>query len=207
MAKAKANVAESDGGLTNAPATMKPEIVVFQITGMSPLLQNNPINFIGVGEDTGLIAGKKQYNDAEEAALRVYLDPEGNFCHPTEAFIKSMVRAVTGRKFGKFAATSVLKGSVFIAEPYSVLEDESGQLAKTYGIDKRPVVIGKARVPRVRPCWNKWRMRVPLEIDVAIVSPQQVEDSLALAGRIVGIGDYRPEKGGGFGRFTAKVLK
>ena len=207
MAGKKKDVTEIDGGLTNVPSTMKPKIVVFEITGTSPLLQNNPINFIGVQEDTGLVGGKKQYDDHAEAELRVYRDPNGNNCHPTEAFIKSMIRAVTGRKFGKMSATSAIKGSVFIAEPYAIIEDDKGRPAKSYSIDKRPVVVGKARVPRCRPCWNKWKMRVPLEVDVAIISPQQVEESLSLAGRIVGVGDYRPEKGGGFGRFTVKIAK
>jgi hypothetical protein len=193
--------------LTGAPATMKPEIVVFLITGMSPLLQNNPASFIGADEEVALTAGKKKYDDEEEARLRLYLDPDGRYCHPAEAFTKAMVRAVTGKKFGKLTATSALKGSVFITEPFAIIEDMKGKPATVYTIDKRPVVVGKARVPRCRPCWNKWRMRVPLEIDTSILIPGHVEESLALAGRIIGIGDYRPEKGGGFGRFTVKIVK
>lgn len=186
----------------DAPATMKPEIVVFQIIGISPLLQNNPAAFIGkAGED---LASKKEYKDEEEARLRLYLDPDGNYCHPAQAFPKSMVAAVAGKKFGKMFATSAIKGSVFITEPFAILEDEYGEPAKQYTIDKRPVVIGKARVLRCRPCWKNWKMRLPLEIDTAILQPAQVRESLALAGRIKGIGDYRPEKGGGFGRFRVE---
>ena len=48
-------------------------------------------------------------------------------------------------------------------------------------------------------------MQVPLEIDTAILRPEQVDEALNLAGRIIGIGDYRPEKGGGFGRFSAAI--
>lgn len=191
--------------LEGAPATMKPEIVTFLITGISPLLQNNPINFIGVDEDDTLTTGTKKYDDAEEARLRVYLDPDGHYYHPSEAFTKAMIRAVTGKKFGKLTATSALKGCVFITEPFAIIEDLKGKPATKYTIDKRSVVIGTARVPRCRPCWNKWRMRVPLEVDTAILAPTEVKESLALAGRIVGIGDFRPEKSGGFGRFTVQI--
>ena len=185
---------------------MKPEICVFLIVGMSPLLQNNPSAFIGKSGDGETLTSKKEYDDDEEAKLRVYLDPTGKHCHPCEAFIKAIIRAVTGKKFGNLAATSMIKGSVFIAEPFVIIEDENGNPKTDYSIDKRPVVIGKARVARCRPCWANWRMRVALEIDTSILKPKQVEESLSLAGRIIGIGDYRPEKGGGFGRFSAKLV-
>jgi len=204
---AKKDKADEQEGMAGAPATMKPEIKTFLIVGISPLLQNNPANFIGADEDGGLGGGKKKYKDAEEAALRVYKDPDGAFCHPCEAFTKAMVKAVAGKKFGKMFATAAIKGAVFITEPFALIEDERGNPAAKYQIDKRPAVVGKARVPRCRPMWKPWRMRVAFEIDTAILRPEQVEESLALAGRIIGIGDYRPEKGGGFGRFTAKLLK
>ena len=204
--KAKNAVGDDNEGMIGAPATMKPEIVTFLVTGISPLLQNNPAAFIGVADDTEINTGKKKYNDEEEARLRLYLDPDGAFCHPCEAFTKAMVKAVAGKKFGKVFATSAIKGAVFITEPYALIEDASGKPAAKYTIDRRPVVVGKARVLRCRPCWKPWRMRVALEIDTAILRPEQVEQSLCLAGRIVGIGDYRPEKGGGFGRFHAKLL-
>lgn len=186
---------------------MKPEIVTFLIVGKSPLLQNNPANFIGVSDDGELAAGKKAYVEEEEARLRLYLDPDGANCHPCEAFTKAMVKAVAGKKFGKMFATAAIKGSVFIVEPFALIEDEAGKPANKYKIDSRPVVIGKSRVLRCRPYWQPWRMRVPFEIDTAILAPSQVEEALSLAGRIIGIGDYRPEKGGGFGRFTAEIVK
>lgn len=203
--KPKNRIAELNGHAEEhdleGPATMKPEIVVFKIIGISPLLQNNPANFIGVDDGAGLGAGKKKYNDEEEAKLRVYLNGDGQFCHPCEAFTKAMVAAVAGKKFGKMFATAAIKGSVFIAEPFAVIEDANGKPATKYEIDRKPVVVGKARVLRCRPCWNKWTMKVALEVDTAILSPEQVRESLNLAGRIKGIGDYRPEKGGGYGRF------
>lgn len=188
----------------DAPDVMRPEIVTFKITGTSPLLQNNPAAFIGQESEVALGAGKKKYNDDEEAKLRLYLDPEGAFCHPCESFTKAMVKAVAGKKFGKLFATNAIKGAVFIAEPFALILDEHGKPAKHYSIDRRPVIVGKARVLRCRPCWMKWRMNVALEIDMAILNRDLVKQSLSLAGRIIGIGDYRPEKGGGFGRFTVE---
>ena len=202
---AKKEKAEVTGGMVGGPSVMKPEIVTFTIVGRSPLLQNNPANFIGNAEEGDLGAGKKKYNDEEEARLRVYLNSDGAFCHPCESFTKAMVKAVAGKKFGKMFATSAIKGSVFIVEPFALILDGNGKAATAYTIDRRSVVIGKARVLRCRPMWTPWQMQVPLEIDTAILTADQVSEALNLAGRIIGIGDYRPEKGGGFGRFTAEI--
>lgn len=198
--------AENQNGETdfNAPAAMDLQILVFDIVGISPLLQNNPSEFIEKVEDSAIASSKKVYDDKEEASLRVYKDPDGNFVHPANAFPKAMLNAVKGKKFGKQFATTLIKGAVFVAEPWIPILDKNGKRAKKYEIDRQPVVIGKARILRCRPCWYDWRMKLPLEVDVAILSRSQVAEALSLAGRIIGIGDYRPENGGGYGRFRVE---
>ena len=203
MAKAKAEKADENSTNLDAPPTMQPEIVTFEITGISPLLQNNPEKFIGNGGGEGLTV-KKKYNDEEEAQLRLYPMDDGTYGHPTEAFLKSMVKAVSGRKFDKLFATSVIKGTVFVVEDRSIIVDENGDPMTEYVIDRRSVVIGKARILRCRPKWEGWCMRIALEIDVAICHPDNILESLGLAGRTVGVGDYRPGTGGGFGRFRVQ---
>jgi hypothetical protein len=182
----------------------RPEITVFTVIGLSPLLQNNPAEFIGkTDKDPGLKA-KKTYRDDEEAALRCYRDDEGRFGHPAQAFIKAMLRAATGKKFGKVSAPGLIGGNVFITETLCIIEDERGDPITQYTIDRQPVVVSDARVLRCRPSWFPWRMRVALEINVLMVSPDNVRAVLALAGPTVGIGDYRPEKRGRFGRFRVE---
>jgi hypothetical protein len=194
----------SESRLVAAP-TMRLEITVFKIVGTSPLLQNNPAEFIGKTEGSDL-AAKKNYDDMEEAMLRVYRDGDGNFCHPAEAFLRSMVRAVTGKKFGRVSAPSLIRGAVFLAESMVMLECPDGTPLTTFSIDRRSVVINKrARVLRCRPVWPEWSLRLPLEINTALVSKENISDALALAGVTVGVGDFRPEKGGGFGRFQCEL--
>jgi hypothetical protein len=188
------------------PVTMgQTEIVTFRVVGISPLLQNNPMNFIGVQQDSSL-GSKKTYNDEEEARLRVYQNDEGQYYHPSQSFQRSMVRAVTGKKFGKESAPAVLKGSVFIAEPHCIILDADGEPATAYGIDRQPCVVNKAKILRCRPVWKKWQMDVAFDVDYTFrpldVLKQYITQALATAGRTVGVGDYRPEKGGGFGRFV-----
>lgn len=186
------------------PSVMKPEIIVFDIIGISPLLQNNPADFIGAVEEATLSAGKKVYNDDEEAERRVYRDSHGQIAHPSVAFTRAMFSAVSGKKFGKMTARTAIKGAVFVTEPFSLVLDGDGNLQTRYEIDRRPVVVGKARILRCRPSYPEWRMKIALEVDTAILNRGHVAEALSLAGRIIGIGDYRPEKGGGFGRFRVE---
>jgi len=191
-------------GMVGAPATMRPEIVVFTVTGLSPLLQNNPANFIGVDQGSGITTGRKKYDDKEEAQLRLYIDGD-TFYHPANAFTKAALRAVAGKKFGKMFATTMIKGAVFITEPGVTILDGKGKPARKYEIDRQPVVVNKARVLRCRPKWMPWKMRLALEVDMALLSAEQVVEALSLAGRIIGIGDFRPEKSGAFGRFSVEL--
>jgi hypothetical protein len=188
------------------PPTMKPQIVSFLIVGMSPLLQNNPAMFIGI-EETNALGTKKTYKDDVEASMRVYKDEDGHFVHPSQSFVKCMTSAVSGKKFGKVHAVKTIKGSVFIAEPWSIILDANGKPATKYSIDKRAAVVGKARIPRCRPMFDKWSIKLALDIDTALVSPSSILDALMLGGRTIGVGDYRPEKGGGFGRFQCELVK
>ena len=188
------------------PEGMEPELVTFHIKGLTPLLQNNPAEFIGKEEDNAL-AVKKKYDDEEEARLRVYPNMkdgkhDGTYGHPSQAFVKSMIRAVTGRKFGKYAATTIIKGSCFVTGNRVTLEDEDGKPLTKWEIDRQTVVVGKARILRCRPSWYPWFVKLTLEIDVGIITPSQIRASLSLAGRIAGVGDYRPEKTGGWGRYV-----
>lgn len=186
------------------------KIVTFKITGKTPLMQSNPATLC-MEPDSGGLGVKKKYDDAQEAALRLYVNSDGKFVHPSAALRKCMMTAVSGRKFGKKAARMVIAGAVFPVETECVILDAKGNPAKTYEIDKQPAVVGKARIPRCRPKFSQWSMLVPLELDDELIAPEQVLEALQLGGRIIGIGEYRPDPSGGksgvgsFGRFSAEI--
>ncbi len=53
--------------MLDAPSVMEAKIIVFRIVGKTPLLQNNPVEFIGK-TGTDCLGTKKVYVDEEEAA-------------------------------------------------------------------------------------------------------------------------------------------
>jgi hypothetical protein len=53
-----------------------------------------------------------------------------------------------------------------------------------------------------RPRFDDWRLDLTLHIERDLWSPAQVRDLITTAGQRVGLGDFRPERGGPFGRFA-----
>ena len=76
-------------------------------------------------------------------------------------------------------------------------------------IDVRPVVIKstKGRIPRRRPIFKNWSLKFTIEYDEDEISAETIKEILDYAGRRVGIGDFRPENGGPFGRFMVTKFK
>ena len=105
----------------------------------------------------------------------------------------------------------VIAGAVFPVDEMMLILDGKGKPAKKYEIDKRAVVIKGSRVIRCRPKWFPWIIKVPLEIDMELISLSQVQDAGQLAGRIIGLGEFRPDPSSGksgvgtYGRFTFSI--
>ena len=53
-----------------------------------------------------------------------------------------------------------------------------------------------------RPCIEKWQLTFQLYIDETMIDPRLVRGVIDRAGRMVGLGDYRPQCKGSFGRFA-----
>lgn len=198
------------------------EQVTFRVTGLSPLMQSNPACFITDEPDDQLKVKQKEYDADREAALRCY--PKGGWSadgkkatgpyqHPAASFRRSMMNAVTGMKYGKKAARMVIAGAVFPVDEWVTILNGSGKPAKGYELDKRSVVIksSKARVLRVRPKFWPWSCLLNLEIDHDWLTTEHVLEALARAGRIIGVGEFRPDPSDGksgigtFGRFKCEI--
>jgi len=60
------------------------------------------------------------------------------------------------------------------------------------------VRVGTNKTLRTRPLFKDWSGSVTITYDESVVDEQQVKQSLEVAGRFVGVGDWRPR----YGRFT-----
>jgi len=176
-------------------------LVEIDIESLSALLLHNPA---GMRPPDDAIARKSIPTIEVEAEGGAYRLPNGQLAIPTPAFRSCLASAAKGRRMGRTAATTVIRGAVFAADELTPLFAPDGTPAHDFEIDQRRAVVQRAAVVRARPKLSKWSAVVRLEVDDDFVSEAQVRELLTIGGRTIGVGDFRPERSGPFGRFTIR---
>jgi hypothetical protein len=183
------------------------KLYTFEYTGTHPILMHNPAGMKGSG--AGKLDTKRIPSPEDEALAGRYVTEDGKYLRfPLQAFKSSLVGGGVGRRIGKRSATSVLKATVFPAEAWVTLLDAKTKKpikADEYTIDTRRAVVQGNGVLRSRPLVMPWCCLAPFEVDDIIDNPELLIQIGELAGRMVGIGDFRPERGGPFGRYKVKL--
>ena len=180
------------------------------VKGITPLLMANPGGMRSKGGT--VTVGKKVIPTPEEEAENLaYRTDDGDLYIPTIAFRASMLRASVGEKIDKRAAKATLSGSVFVLEEQARLfHPDTGEVLTEYVIDQRRVVVQRAGIVRSRPRLNEWATTFELDCDLDVLGEGTAAEILtrylSVAGSTVGVGDYRPEKTGMFGRYTVEVV-
>ena len=174
-----------------------------EVTGISPLLQHRfPMED---SDQQSTAKNRKQKEDDVEKSL--YRLEDGTIYQPCEHFISSLKKA--GAKYqipgqGKATYKNLIGSGAVIITPDAIPHKH-----QEFVIDARPVVIAatKGRIVRRRPMLRKWSLNFQIEFDEDEISAATIKDLLEYAGRRVGIGDFRPERGGHFGRFMVSKFK
>jgi hypothetical protein len=140
---------------------------------------------------------QKQTKDDVESYL--YRDEKGIICQPASHIIGALKKG--GAKFqvpgrSKETYRSIMGSGIVVIYPDLIAHDR-----QEWGIYRSPVVIKKARIVRERPLLKQWSFSFVMEFDAEEVPKEVLKEVLDYAGRYVGIGDFRPQCGGPFGRF------
>lgn len=113
--------------------------------------------------------------------------------------------AMTKAKVGnsKKSMKNIVAGMFFVYPEKLFLQPQ------TYVIDKRSAVNqnAKARVITIRPKFENWSVEFELHIDNDTITNETIQHILEDAGNYIGIGSYRPQKNGMYGRFTVEDFK
>ena len=139
----------------------------------------------------------KQPNDVELSAYRM---PGGNLCLPAEHVRKCFMYGAGFFKIGKRSAKTELKGLVWV-------EPEQLDFKQTkYEIDQRSVMRKDGlRTLKIRPRLDNWKLTFTLMVDHETVKLETLKNILIESGRRCGLGSFRIQRDGTFGRF--KVVK
>lgn len=182
------------------------------LTGVRPMLHHNGRLANPIDPYTRALkelTAKRKKTDEDlilimqaEARAAVYETAEGFVGLPTGNVWRSVKDAATAFKRGKDMERALI-GSPDV-EPLLIHGEKwtvEDFLADPNNIDYRPVAVNRARTMRARPIVRGWSCTHTFELLEDVIDPRDMAPILERAGRLVGVGDWRPM----FGTFTTEV--
>lgn len=172
-------------------------IVDVTVRGTAPLLQHRFAEGDKMNDDAPIRkSGKKSYES--EALNSLYLLEGGIVFQPSSHIEGAIQKAAVNFQIGGRGKKTYkdLTKSALLVSPECIRRK-----IQEYEIDRRAVIVNRARVMRERPMFREWELDFEIHLLDPQLKPEAVRTILEHAGAYVGIGDYRPK----FGRFS--VLK
>ena len=184
------------------------------LDGISPILTHNGAAGLDTRSPAKLeitsIAKKRGSNRTEtddnrlielECQNSLYLDDDGRPTLPASALRAALEAAARKTKQGG----DVREGLLVEALAFTYDEKRYGTTVEAIGKSAQftvPVVVQRARILRTRAKFDcPWSIVAVIDADDELVDKQKLTAWLDVAGRRIGLCDWRPQKSGTFGRF------
>jgi hypothetical protein len=201
MAKAKSNVVQIGGEVpTNGAAEgiefSSPYLAMVKIEGCADILFHR-WNVEGVDEKAKAAKGSKA-KKTDDVESYVYRMDNGNLGIPGEYLRQSMIHAAKFKqdpRSPRKSAMDLFKAGIVCLTQLSDLGTDKWDYE-----DRRRVLIQRNGINRTRPAMKVgWRAEFEFMINLPeYITPQLFQAVLNDAGRLVGVGDFRPT----YGRFN-----
>ncbi len=171
-----------------------------KIKGVTPLLFNRFIE-----EEYQVKTRNKNALPREEAEKTLHKNKKGIIIMPAQNIFSCLICAGKYHKIGKNKVTT--QKSSIVPAGLQVDEIECSLDTKDFEVDSRSVVIPSTggRVMKHRARLDAWELSFTLDVDPTIFDEKFVRQLVDDAGQKVGLGDFRPDRKGLFGKF--KVVK
>jgi hypothetical protein len=184
--------------------------VEITIQGLVPLLMNRFTEAAEISVSSGMsvtFRGDKG-TPREQATPKAYQQPSGHLYIPGTNIFACLVAAggfvKSGRNKLTTQKTSLVPAGIAIEGLVCPLLSHAGDPLTEFEVDSRSVVIPSTggRIMCHRPRIDEWRCPFALEIDTTMFDARIIRHLVDEAGRKIGLGDYRPQRKGPFGRFA-----
>jgi len=178
------------------PAFILPYIVNLTIQGSSPFLFHRWSNEDVEAKANAAKNSKVKKTDNVESY--VYRNTSGNLCIPGEYIRQSIIQSAKYRQDPRSSRKSAM--DLFKAGIVSLTElADLGKKEWDY-LDKRRVVVQRSGITRTRPAMLEgWKISMQLQVlTPEYIDPNFLYEVLSQAGRLIGVGDFRPS----YGRFV-----
>lgn len=177
---------------------------IYEVTikGISPLLMNRPSALIGdiIKEKT-----QEQISPRDQAKMKLY-ENKGILYQPETHIKGSLVEAGKHQKVvGKGKSTySKIVGYAVEINPFEI-EHKKQKWDVFSVLAVNPTTHGRNILHR--PILKDWELDFQITFDEEQIPATVLKEILERAGKIVGIGDWRPSKKGRFGKFQVVHFK
>jgi hypothetical protein len=187
--------------MATKPATTvalpRPDIQILQvhITGLSALIchrwSDKAKKMMLDKQTRAAKAGREAKDPENDYAESLYPLPDGGYGFPASAFKMAAVRAGTYTD----DKMTYLRGAFYVQGDLVTIEGEPRPRE-----DMVRVGMGTADI-RYRAEFPEWSATLRVQFNARAISAEQVINLFSVAGFSVGVGDWRPEKDGSYGRF------
>lgn len=193
------------------------ETVKIRLTGTAPILIHsdrlaNPLDPLTKAKKA--VATKRKKTDEDHAELAkmewegaLYYDEKIGPFMPGRNIKAMLISAAKKTKDGVRAKTGLIVSEDKIKILYSGPREIGALWADGRFTDIRCVGQMKVRIMRCRPIFPEWTLEFSVIYDPSVVDKSDILRFADAGGRLVGLGDYRVECCGDFGRFEAEEIK
>jgi hypothetical protein len=194
-------ISEPTNGGAEAIETGLPYIVHVTIEGTSDLILH-AWNCEAIQEKSLARKGSsaKKKDNLESFVRR---NQDGLICLPCEYLRMSIVNAAKYRqdpRSSRKSAMELYKAALVVLKELAPITTVTGQLPKVWDYEHRcRVQVQRAGITRCRPAFREgWKVEVSILCNLPeYITPRELNEVIASAGRFIGVGDSRPT----YGRF------
>lgn len=182
------------------------KIIKIKITGVTPILLNRFTDEAAMSSTAGTRAATVggRGTPREQAEKKLYLsEATGSPIIPSPNLFRCIIDAGKYFKAGKSKVTT-LKSSL-IPACLSIEEFELPiESPNAWEVDTRAVRIPSTggRILANRPCFHEWKLQFTVVLDTEVMDAKLLREIIDAAGKRIGLGDFRPDCKGPFGKFV-----
>jgi len=153
----------------------------------------------------GNSAAKDKGTPTEQAEKRLYTGLKGNLIIPSPNVLRCIAEGGKFMSIGRSKVTTQKSSLIYAC--VSILDTEIEiESPANWRVDTRSVVIPatQGRILAHRPVFDNWELNFEVELDLEIMSASALRECIDHAGKKIGLGAFRPDRKGMFGKFVVK---
>jgi hypothetical protein len=180
--------------------------ISIRIDGITPLICNRFTDAAAESASNGSrgsSAGQDRGTPLDIAQSKLYIGNDGNPMIPQPNLLRCLVEGGRFTKIGKSQVTTA-KSSIL----YACVDVQGAEVPiihqQPWKVDTRAVRIPSTggRILAHRPMFDDWALEFVVDLDTSILGEKLLRQIIDDAGKRIGMGDFRPQCKGPYGRFV-----